>query len=128
MNNRTLRMNPLSSGIALALGAVGIAPVVAQTPDAEEAGMMEEVMVTGIRRSLEDSAAIKRDSDGVVDAILIAIVIMLLFYVRRLNIQVKELMSLSSMPLDTVSGLYSSRYSGVSTATWMVCADASTAT
>lgn len=69
MNNRTLRMNPLSSGIALALGAVGIAPVVAQTPDAEEAGMMEEVMVTGIRRSLEDSAAIKRDSDGVVDAI-----------------------------------------------------------
>ena len=43
----------------------------------------------------------------VVDAILIAIVIMLLFYVRRLNIQVKELMSLSSMPLDTVSGLYS---------------------
>jgi len=43
----------------------------------------------------------------VVDAILIAIVIVLLIYVRRLNIQVKELMSLSSMPLDTVSGLYS---------------------
>jgi hypothetical protein len=41
-----------------------------------------------------------------VDALLIAIVIILLFYVRRLNIQVKELMSLSSMPLDTVSGLY----------------------
>lgn len=31
--------------------------------------MMEEVMVTGVRRSLIDSAAIKRDSDGVVDAI-----------------------------------------------------------
>lgn len=41
-----------------------------------------------------------------VDALLIAIVILLLFYVRRLNIQVKELMSLSSMPLETVSGLY----------------------
>jgi TonB-dependent receptor len=62
-------MNPLSSSIALALGAIGITPVVAQTNDAEEAGMMEEVMVTGIRRSLLDSAAIKRDSDGVVDAI-----------------------------------------------------------
>jgi TonB-dependent receptor len=31
--------------------------------------MMEEVMVTGTRRSLIDSAAIKRDSDGVVDAL-----------------------------------------------------------
>ncbi|HET6592923.1 MAG TPA: TonB-dependent receptor plug domain-containing protein, partial [Xanthomonadales bacterium] len=37
--------------------------------DAEEAGVMEEVMVTGIRRSLSDSAAIKRDADGVVDAL-----------------------------------------------------------
>lgn len=62
-------MNPLSSSIALALGALGVTPVVAQTNDADESGMMEEVMVTGIRRSLEDSAAIKRDADGVVDAL-----------------------------------------------------------
>ncbi|OGO74516.1 MAG: hypothetical protein A3K41_08870 [Chloroflexi bacterium RIFOXYD12_FULL_57_15] len=41
-----------------------------------------------------------------VDAILIAVVIILLFYVRRLNLKVNELMSLSSMPLETVSGLY----------------------
>jgi hypothetical protein len=41
-----------------------------------------------------------------VDAILIAVVIILLFYVRGLNIKMKELMSLSSMPLETVSGLY----------------------
>jgi TonB-dependent receptor len=60
-------MNPLSSSIALALGAVGISPVVAQ--DSEDAGLMEEVMVTGVRRSLINSAEIKRDSDGVVDAI-----------------------------------------------------------
>jgi hypothetical protein len=41
-----------------------------------------------------------------VDSILIAVVIILLFYVRRLNLQMNELMSLSDMPLDTVSGLY----------------------
>ena len=41
-----------------------------------------------------------------VDAILIAVVIILLFYVRRLNLKVNELMSLTSMPLETVSGLY----------------------
>jgi TonB-dependent receptor len=62
-------MNPLSSSIALALGAVGFAPVAAQTSGAEEDAMVEEVIVTGIKRSLTDSASIKRDSDGVVDAI-----------------------------------------------------------
>jgi TonB-dependent receptor len=62
-------MNPLSSSIALALGAVGVAPAVAQDSDADEASLMEEVFVTGVRRSLIDSADIKRDSDGVVDAI-----------------------------------------------------------
>ena len=41
-----------------------------------------------------------------VDAILIAVVIILLFYVRRLNLKVNELMSLTSMPLETVGGLY----------------------
>jgi TonB-dependent receptor len=61
-------MNPISSGIALALGAVGITPALAQSSDAEE-NLVEEVLVTGVRRSLVDSAAIKRDSDGVVDAI-----------------------------------------------------------
>lgn len=60
-------MNPLSGGIAIALGAVGVTPVMAQ--DSDEAGMMEEVMVTGVRRSLIASSEIKRDSDGVVDAI-----------------------------------------------------------
>lgn len=41
-----------------------------------------------------------------VDAILIAVVIILLFYVRKLNLKVNELMSLTSMPVETVSGLY----------------------
>ncbi|MDH3788927.1 MAG: TonB-dependent receptor [Xanthomonadales bacterium] len=69
MKNQILRLNPLSSSIALALGAVGVAPAIAQDSDADEAGLMEEVFVTGVRRSLIDSADIKRDSDGVVDAI-----------------------------------------------------------
>ncbi|MEE4219227.1 MAG: TonB-dependent receptor [Xanthomonadales bacterium] len=62
-------MNPLPSSIALALGVVGIAPAMAQSSGSEEASMMEEVTVTGVRRSLIDSAAIKRDADGVVDAL-----------------------------------------------------------
>ena len=56
-------MNPLTRSIALALGAISVQPVMAQD---QEAGMTEEVVVTGVRRSLIDSAAIKRDSDGVV--------------------------------------------------------------
>lgn len=42
----------------------------------------------------------------VVDVILVAVIIILLFYVRSLNIRMNELMGLSSMPLDTVRGLY----------------------
>lgn len=41
-----------------------------------------------------------------IDAVTIAVIIILLFYVRRLNIKVNELMSLTSMPVETVSGLY----------------------
>ena len=66
MNNRTLNLNPLSSSIALALGVSVITPVLAQ----DEEGILEEVVVTGVRQSFMESAAIKRDSDGVVDAIV----------------------------------------------------------
>ena len=66
MNNQTPKLNPLTSSIAMALGAISVQPVLAQ--DADE-GMIEEVIVTGVRKSLMDSALIKRDSDGVVDAI-----------------------------------------------------------
>jgi len=50
------------------LGATAISPVVAQ--DADEEGMMEEVIITGVRRSLTESMNVKRDSEGVVDAII----------------------------------------------------------
>lgn len=42
----------------------------------------------------------------VIDIVMIVVIIMLLIYVRRLNIQMKELMDMSTMPLETVSGLY----------------------
>ena len=69
MKNHAFRLNPLSSSIALALGAVGISPVMAQDTDPEDTNLMEEVIVTGIRKSLIESVDVKRDSDGVVDAI-----------------------------------------------------------
>ena len=66
MNNQTPKLNPLTSSIAMALSAISVQPVLAQ--DADD-GIIEEVIVTGVRKSLMDSALIKRDSDGVVDAI-----------------------------------------------------------
>ncbi|NIP17591.1 MAG: TonB-dependent receptor [Xanthomonadales bacterium] len=68
MHNFTYRKNPLASGIAFALGATTLTPVVAQ--EAEDELTMEEVVVTGVRRSLVASMDVKRDSDGVVDAII----------------------------------------------------------
>lgn len=41
-----------------------------------------------------------------IDIVMIVVIIMLLVYVRRLNVQMKELMSMTTMPLETVSGLY----------------------
>ena len=69
MKNETSTLNPLSKSIALALSATAISPVMAQDADSDDEMMMEEVVVAGVRRSLIDAAAIKRDSDGVVDAI-----------------------------------------------------------
>jgi TonB-dependent receptor len=69
LKNETSTLNPLSKSIALALSATAISPVMAQDADSDDEMMMEEVMVSGVRRSLIDATAIKRDSDGVVDAI-----------------------------------------------------------
>ena len=68
MANRSFKMNPLAGGIALALGATAISPATAQSTDEE--ALLEEVVVTGVRQSFLESASIKRDSDGVVDAIV----------------------------------------------------------
>lgn len=60
--NRT----PLAVGVALALGATA-APTSAVAQSADEP--IEEIVTVGIRGSLRASADIKRQSDGVVDAI-----------------------------------------------------------
>jgi len=65
---QSFRMNPLAGGIALALGATSISPAMAQSTDDE--GVLEEVVIVGVRQSFLESASIKRDSDGVVDAIV----------------------------------------------------------
>ncbi len=65
MKNRSFRKTPLAAGIAVALGASGMTPVMAQTDD--EA--IEEIVVTGIRGSLVSSMETKRNAKGVVEAI-----------------------------------------------------------
>ena len=54
----------MAEGVALALGATMAMPAVAQDDD-----VIEEIVVTGIRGSLMQSADIKRNSRGVVEAI-----------------------------------------------------------
>jgi len=73
VKQRTFNRSPLTLSIALALGAVGIQPAMAQDTDADadddDAMLMEEVLVTGVRRSLIDSMDRKRDASGLLDAI-----------------------------------------------------------
>ena len=61
MDNKLIRKTPLAAAISLALGS----PVAL----AQESAVMEEVVVTGIRQSLKASMDVKRNRDGVVDAI-----------------------------------------------------------
>ena len=63
MQQSTFRKTPLATAIALALGASAVTPAVAQET------VLEEVVVTGIRASLNRSMDIKREATGVVDAI-----------------------------------------------------------
>ncbi|WP_346838443.1 TonB-dependent receptor [Microbulbifer sp. SAOS-129_SWC] len=67
------KKNQLSSAILsimasmIGTGAAGAAQ--AQSDDAQQPGTIEEVSVTGIRASLQRAMDVKRDSNGVVDAI-----------------------------------------------------------
>ena len=72
MNRSKFSRTPISAGIALALGAMTIQPVLAQDADAQDQEyetVMEEVVVTSVRRSLIASMDRKRDAVGVLDAI-----------------------------------------------------------
>ncbi len=67
--NRT----PLAAAVAVALGATAFAPVAAAQEDdvavVQDDEIIEEIVTTGIRGSLNRSMDVKRNSSGVVDAI-----------------------------------------------------------
>ena len=75
MTKNRFSRKPISTSIALALGALTAFPLAAQDSDAEdqntegEVVYMEEVIVSGVRRSLIASMDRKRGSSGVLDAI-----------------------------------------------------------
>ena len=67
-----LRRTALSLAVAAALpGAMSLAPAAyAQEDDASAQGpALEEIVVTGFRRSLQDSRALKMDSESIVEAV-----------------------------------------------------------
>jgi TonB-dependent receptor len=73
MKNDDLYRKPLTTAVALALGALVAVPVLAQDTtddDDENPLVLETVEVTGVRASLKRSMDYKRDSQGVVDAIV----------------------------------------------------------
>jgi TonB-dependent receptor len=73
MKNDDLYRKPLTTAVALALGAFVAVPSMAQDAtddDAEEPLVLETVEVTGVRASLLRSMDRKRESQGVVDAIV----------------------------------------------------------
>ena len=59
---------PLAAGVAFALGATAAVPAVAQDTGDDE--VIEEVVVVGIRGSLQSSMIQKRDAQGVSDGII----------------------------------------------------------
>ena len=65
-NNQKIRLKPISAAISAALLMGTTQVVMAQD---EDSMVMEEVVVTGIRRSMIDSMNYKRDATGVIDAV-----------------------------------------------------------
>jgi TonB-dependent receptor len=65
--NQKFRLTPVAAAVGAALFACASQSVLAQ--DAEEAGILEEVIVTGIRDSMRDNMNIKRESVGVLEAV-----------------------------------------------------------
>jgi len=71
MHDSSFTRKPLTVAVAIALGsAIAIPSVVAaQEEEEDREDIVEEVVVVGIRGSLNRSMAVKRNSNGVVDAI-----------------------------------------------------------
>jgi TonB-dependent receptor len=66
-HNSPFKRSPLAASVALALGTVAFTPAVAQDSSAD--GVIEEITVTGIRKSQMDAVNLKRDSESIVDGI-----------------------------------------------------------
>lgn len=65
-----LRRTALSLAVAAALpGALTMAPTAFAQDDMADDGVIEEIVTTGFRRSLENSRALKMDSESIVEAI-----------------------------------------------------------
>ncbi|MEL7298206.1 MAG: TonB-dependent receptor plug domain-containing protein, partial [Pseudomonadota bacterium] len=65
-----LRRTALSLAVAAALpGALTMAPTAFAQDDVADDGIIEEIVTTGFRRSLENSRALKMDSESIVEAI-----------------------------------------------------------
>jgi len=69
MTTLPFRKNLIASAVASCTVLGGIQGAAAQEASNSPPGLMEEVVVTGIRSSLQRSMDIKRDAQGVVDAI-----------------------------------------------------------
>ena len=67
MKNCRLNKTAIAQGIAMTLGASVLSSPLAMSQESER--VLEEVVVTGIRSSLMNAMDVKRDQDGVVDAI-----------------------------------------------------------
>jgi TonB-dependent receptor len=66
MEKPTFNRNPLAVGVALAIGASTMSPALAQDSGDD---VIEEITVTGIRKSQMDAVNMKRDSESIVDGI-----------------------------------------------------------
>jgi TonB-dependent receptor len=69
MNTRAFTLTPVAQAVSLILGSTVLAPAFAQDAN-PEATNLDEILVTGIRASLESSMNLKRDAQGVVDGII----------------------------------------------------------
>ena len=69
MKTRVINRRPLSQAISLILGSTVLGSTITQGAE-QEATNLDEIVVTGIRSSLESSMRLKRDAQGVVDGIV----------------------------------------------------------
>jgi TonB-dependent receptor len=69
MKTRAFARTPLAHAISIVLGSAAAGPAIAQDAN-QDAASLDEIVVTGIRGSLESSMRLKRESQGVVDGIV----------------------------------------------------------